>query len=204
MIVDSSKDSFKRVAETIASGGVISFRTDTFYGLGVDPFNRDAVQRIKQLKGREENKPILIVISERDQIPRFISQTSTTFNQLAKVFWPGPLTLIGEANANVPREITAGTGTIGVRLPNDDSVLALISACGGALTATSANPSSLPPAANSQTVQEYFGETVDLIIDGGESKVDQPSTVIDLTGPAPKLIREGLVLWSEIESALAD
>src|SRR5713226_5648877 len=105
-------------AKTIARGGVIAFRTDTFYGLGADPFNRSAVQRIKQLKGREANKPILVVISDIDQVERFISERSRTFDLLAERFWPGPLTLIGKAAPEVPDEIGAGTGTVGVRLPD--------------------------------------------------------------------------------------
>src|SRR2546423_15450680 len=81
-------------ADVIAHGGVIAFRTDTFYGLGADPFNRKAVERIKELKGREANKPILIVISDHDQGSRFIDKVASTFVQLAKHFWPGALTLI--------------------------------------------------------------------------------------------------------------
>jgi L-threonylcarbamoyladenylate synthase len=204
VIIEYTKDSLQRIAETIASGGVIGFRTDTFYGLGADPFNPEAVRRIKELKGREENKPILIVISERQQVARFISHTSQAFNNLAKAFWPGPLTLIGEANPDVPAAITAGSRTVGVRLPDDEQVRALVSVCGGALTATSANPSNLAPAGDAQTVLLYFGEKIDLIVDDGEAKTDKPSTVVDLTGVQPKLIREGLVLWSEIEEALAD
>ena len=202
MISDYSDDSLKLVTETIARGGIIAFRTDTFYGLGVDPFNADAIHKLKQLKGREEAKPILIVISESDQVTRFIKEPSTAFNRLAKRFWPGPLTLIGKAKQSVPRDISAGTETIGVRLPDDEKVRALISAGGGALTATSANPSTLAPARNAQTVDDYFGEAIDLIIDDGDAKTDRPSTVVDVSGSEAKLIREGVLLWREIEREL--
>jgi len=203
VIIDYSDDSLKLVAETIARGGIIAFRTDTLYGLGVDPFNADAIHKLKQLKGREEAKPILIVISERDQLVRFIKEPSAPFKHLAKTFWPGPLTLIGKANQSVPSDITAGTETIGVRLPDDESVRALVSAGGGALTATSANPSTLAPARNAQTVDDYFGEAIDLIIDDGDAKTDRPSTVVDVSGSAAKLIREGMLAWNEIEQELA-
>jgi len=192
-----------KAREVVARGGVIAFRTDTFYGLGVDPFNSEAIQKLKQLKGREETKPILIVISERDQLARFIKEPSAAFNHLAQTFWPGPLTLVGTANESVPRDITAGTETIGVRLPDDAKVCALVSACGGALTATSANPSTLAPARNAQTVDDYFGEAIDLIVDDGEAKTDRPSTVVDVSGSEAKLIREGVLLWREIEKELA-
>ena len=203
MIIDYSDNSLTQVAETITRGGIIAFRTDTFYGLGVDSFNSNAIHKLKQLKGREEAKPILIVISERDQLARFIKEPSAAFNHLAQTFWPGPLTLVGTANESVPRDITAGTETIGVRLPDDEKVCALVSACGGALTATSANPSTLAPARNAQTVDDYFGEAIDLIVDDGEAKTDRPSTVVDVSGSEAKLIREGVLLWREIEKELA-
>src|SRR5713226_5501827 len=193
--------SIQDAAKIIARGGVIAFRTDTFYGLGADPFHRPALQRIKQLKGREA-KPILVVISEVDQIERFISDRSKTFDLLAERFWPGPLTLIAKAAAAVPEEVTAGTGTIGVRLPGDDNVRALLRACGGALTATSANPSGAEPARTAGEVERYFGAAVDLIIDGGEARAGRPSTVVDARAAEPKLIREGAVLWSSIREYL--
>jgi L-threonylcarbamoyladenylate synthase len=202
MIIEYSDDSLKLVAETIARGGIVAFRTDTLYGLGVDPFNADAIHKLKQLKGREESKPILIVISDPNQLARFIKEPSASFSHLAKAFWPGPLTLIGKANQSVPGDITAGTETIGVRLPDDENVRALVSACGGALTATSANPSTLAPARNAQTVDDYFGEAIDLIIDDGEARTDSPSTVVEASGLEPKLIREGVLWWSEIEQEL--
>jgi len=201
MIVGHSAKSFNQAAAIIANGGVIAFRTDTFYGLGADPFNREAVQQIKKLKGREENKPILIVISDLDEVERFITEVSTAFAALAKRFWPGPLTLIGEADPDLPDEITAGTKTVGVRLPNDDRVRALVRVCGGALTATSANPSHAAPASNAQAVHGYFGDVIDLIVDDSEATSDQPSTVVDVTSEAPRLIREGVIAWSDIQSA---
>jgi len=190
------------VAQIIARGGVIGFRTDTFYGLGADPFNRDAVQRIKQLKGRE-NKPILIVISERAAVTRFIAEPTPTFELLAETFWPGPLTLIGHAAPGVPDEISAGTKTIGVRLPGDDKVRALVRACGGALTATSANPSHDEPASDAQKVFSYFGDTIDLIVDGGAATTDRASTVVDVCDVEPRLIREGVIAWSTIQTELS-
>ena len=186
----------------ITRGGIIAFRTDTFYGLGADPFNRAAVERIKQLKGREGGKPILIVISDREQVDRFVSESSQTFVRLARTFWPGPLTLICKAAAEVPEEITAGTETIGVRLPGDDKVRLLVQACGGALTATSANPSHQDPAKSAQEVFTYFGDAVDLIIDGGAAGTVHPSTVVDVCGNEPGLIREGAIPWSKIQSAI--
>ena len=198
MIFPQTNESLARIADTVARGGVIAFRTDTFYGLGADPFNVAAVQRIKQLKGREERKPILIVISDRKQVSRFIYQPSATFNLLAERFWPGALTLVGKAKVEVPVEITAGTETVGVRLPADDKVRALIEACGGALTATSANPSHQSPAKTAEEVLAYFGVAIDLIVDGGEVQADRPSTVVDASDIETRLIREGVIGWAAI------
>lgn len=189
-------------AEVIAGGGVIAFRTDTFYGLGADPFNRSAVQRIKELKGREDGKPILIVISDASQIDRFIAERSRTFDRLAEKFWPGPLTLIGKACPEVSIAITADTETIGIRLPDDQEVCALIRSCGGALTATSANPSGKEPSKSAGDVERYFGDAIDLIVDGGEARTDQPSTVVDVSVAEAKLIREGVIVWSEIQKVV--
>ena len=198
MIISQTPDSFSRIAELVSHGGVIAFRTDTFYGLGVDPFNREAVSRIKQLKGRGAAKPILIVISDRDEIGRFINERSESFQRLAQTFWPGPLTLIGKAASELPDEITAGTETVGVRLPDDDNMRLLLRKCGGALTATSANRSDEMPAESAEDVEKYFGSAIDLIVDGGPSRINRPSTVVDVTDAEPRLIREGAIAWSEI------
>jgi L-threonylcarbamoyladenylate synthase len=200
MNTDVDEQSLQKAAQIIAQGGVIAFRTDTFYGLGADPFNRDAVRKIKQLKGSP--KPILIVISDREQTEHLIAEASPTFDLLAANFWPGPLTLIGKAAPGVPDEITAGTGTIGVRLPDDDKVRAILRSCGGALTATSANPAHKEPARTAKEVHDYFGEAIDLIVDGGPAGSDQPSTVVDVCGLEPRLIREGVIAWADIRTAI--
>jgi len=198
VIVSQTIQSFAQIVEVVFSGGVIAFRTDTFYGLGADPFNREAVKRIKKLKGREGTKPILVIISDQDQIERFIVERSESFESLAQRFWPGPLTLIGKSAAGLPDEITAGTGTVGLRLPDDQDLRALLRACGGALTATSANPSNEDPPKSALHVEHYFGSMIDLIVDGGDARVDRASTVVDVTGAKPKLVREGVIAWSKI------
>lgn len=183
--------------EVISRGGVIAFRTDTFYGLGADPFNAAAVARIRELKGREDDKPILLLVSDREEVERVIAERSQTFANAAAAFWPGPLTIIGIAVAGLRAEITAGTGTVGVRLPADENVRTLVRECGGILTATSANPSGREPARSAQEVAEYFPNTssrgLDLILDGGEVTVTEPSTVLDTTTSPPRVVREGAI-----------
>jgi L-threonylcarbamoyladenylate synthase len=192
------QSAIQHAAEIVSRGGVIAFRTDTFYGLGANPFDSGAVNRIKALKGRADAQPILIVISDLDQLDRFIEKPSAEFLRLSERFWPGPLTLIAAARSEVPEEMTAGTGTIGIRLPDDDDVRSLVRACGGALTATSANPASQPPAKSAQEVADYFPAGIDSIIDGGAARTDRPSTVVDVSGAAMKVIREGVVAREEL------
>ena len=181
------------MVEIIKQGGVIAFRTDTFYGLGADPFNAAAVARIRALKGREGDKPILLLIADAGEVDRLLAERSPEFEDLAARFWPGPLTIIGKAVATLPPEITAGSGTVGVRLPADANVRDLVRKCGGALTATSANPAGRAPARSAQKVRSYFPEGIDLVIDGGEVTTFQPSTVVDATTSPPRIIREAAI-----------
>jgi L-threonylcarbamoyladenylate synthase len=188
-----------RASEVIAKGGVIAFRTDTFYGLGADPFNELAVARVRELKGREDDKPILLLISDRDQVERLIVDPSEAFMRAAEKFWPGPLTIIGTAVAALPEAITAGTGTVGIRLPAEEQVRELVRECGGVLTATSANPSGREPARSANEVTDYFPNGLDLVIDGGEVQVTEPSTVLDALNFPPRVVREGAVKRNLIE-----
>lgn len=185
-------------AEIISRGGVIAFRTDTFYGLGVDPLNPTAVTQLKQLKGREDNKPILLLLADESVADRFIAERSGAFDDIARRYWPGPLTIVGPAVVTLPVEITAGTRTVGVRVPADESVRELVSQCGGALTATSANPSGSEPARSAAEVFGYFGGRIDLILDGGEVTATEPSTVLDVTTSPPRVIREGAIKATDL------
>jgi L-threonylcarbamoyladenylate synthase len=200
MICSDNQRARTEAAQIIANGGLIAFRTDTFYGLGADPLNATAVAKIRELKGREDSKPILLLISDADQLERFVVNRSDLFERTAKANWPGPLTIIGAARPGLPGELTAGTNTIGVRLPADENVRALVRICGGALTATSANVSGRPAACTAKDVEDYFPTGIDLIIDGGAVTVTEPSTVLDLSEAKPRIVREGAIP----RAALAD
>jgi L-threonylcarbamoyladenylate synthase len=189
-------------ARTIAAGGVLAFRTDTFYGLGADPFNPHALQKIYALKGREEGKPLLVIISDASVAERLIESQSKLFDAFATRHWPGPITLVGTARDGVPQELSAGTSTIGVRLPADERVRDFVRAVGGALTATSANPAGQAAARTAQEVAVYFPKGLDLIVDSGPAPGGLPSTVLDVSGPIPKLIREGAVMREELKETL--
>ena len=196
--VPDSAEARVRAASVIAAGGVLGFRTDTFYGLGADPFNPSALRRLNDLKGRD-GKPILVVISDESMAARFIGDGSQLFEAVARRHWPGALTLVAEARSEVPEELTAGSSTVGLRLPDDEDVRSFVRAVGGALTATSANLAGEPPARSAVEVARAFPSGLDLIVDGGTSRGDKPSTVLALSGREPRLIREGAVSRGELE-----
>ena len=204
MIIQDTQQARAEAARTIRQGGVIAFLTDTFYGLGADPFNATAVRKIRELKGREDNKPILLLISDLSEIDRLISHQTSLFKSIANRFWPGPITLIGQARSELPEELTAGTQTIGLRLPDDENVRSLVRECGGALTATSANTSGNEPAKTAAEVEGYFSEGLDLVLDSGMTMATQPSSVLDVSGERPRLIREGAVTREMLKSLSAD
>jgi L-threonylcarbamoyladenylate synthase len=202
--VPDSADTRVRAAQIINAGGVIAFRTDTFYGLGADPFNPEALRRLNNLKGRDAGKPILVVISEAFEAKRFITYRSPHFNLVSGRHWPGALTIVVQAKSEVPDELTAGSATIGLRLPDDDAVRAFVRACGGALTATSANIAGEPPARIAEEVERSFPEGLDLIVNGGVAVGGKPSTVLSLTDQNIRLIREGSVPRSVLSDTLAE
>jgi L-threonylcarbamoyladenylate synthase len=201
MIVKDDVAARERARGVIADGGVIAFRTDTFYGLGADPFNRDALRRVNELKGRD-GKPILVVISDENEAERFIASRSKLFDAVSARHWPGALTIVVQARPEVPDELTAGSGTVGLRLPDDEAVRSFIRACGGALTATSANLAGEPPARTAEEVERSFSTGLDLIVDSGVARGGKPSTVLDVSGSHVSLIREGAILRRELEETL--
>jgi L-threonylcarbamoyladenylate synthase len=198
MIVKDGEEARERAAQVLAAGGVVGFRTDTFYGLGADPFNPAAVRRVNELKGRD-GKPILVVVSDVSEAERFIINRSKIFDAICARHWPGALTIVVDAKPELPDELTAGSGTVGLRLPDDEAVRSFIHACGGAITATSANLAGESPARTAEEVARSFSTELELIVDGGTARGDKPSTVLDISCSPPRLIREGAVTRNELE-----
>ena len=199
LIYPDSQKARERALSFTSRGGLVAFRTDTFYGIGADPFNPSALELINTLKGRD-GKPILVLAADAEDAERLIAERTRTFDLLAARHWPGALTLVAAARAEVPVLLTASTGTVGVRLPDDEEARAIVRACGGLLTATSANPAGRPPARTASEVADYFPTGLDLVIDGGATRTALPSTVVDVTGTSPRLIREGVVTRAELEA----
>lgn len=202
MMLKDSRVGRHRAAALVRAGSLLAFRTDTFYGLGADPFNQNALQKLLALKGREDGKPILLVISDAVEVERFSARRTKLFDAISARHWPGALTLVVPAHAHLPPELTAGTETIGLRLPADEEVRSFVRACGGALTATSANPAGKLPARTAEEVRQYFPAGLGLIIDGGATRTEEVSTVLDVSQDKARLIREGAVGWRELEETI--
>jgi L-threonylcarbamoyladenylate synthase len=150
------------------------------------------------LKGRD-GKPLLVVISDASEAERFILNKSKLFDEVCARHWPGALTIVVNAKPEALYELTAGSGAVGLRLPNDEAVRSFIRACGGALTATSANVAGASPARTAEEVAHFFPEGIELIVDGGTARGEKPSTVLDISCFPPRLIREGAITRTELE-----
>jgi L-threonylcarbamoyladenylate synthase len=187
------REALDEAATALKRGGMVAFPTETFYGLGVDALNSDAVVRLFAVKGRPESKPVLVLVASVAMAEALAPEISAGARELMARHWPGPLTLVLRAAPHVPFQLTAGTGTIGMRIPGHAVALGLVNAAGLAVTAPSANPSDQPPPLTAETVREYFGEGLDLILDGGPTAGGPASTVADCTVWPPRILRQGPV-----------
>jgi len=197
-----SQEAIEEAVQRIRSGGIIAFPTETFYGLGVDPFNPAAVERLYASKGREAGKAIPIIIDELGRVEGIIGTISAESRTLIKKFWPGPLTLLFATSSRLSSALTGGTGKIGIRIPSHPVALRLLRAIGQPITATSANRSGQPGATTAAEVHEMLGEHLDLIVDGGETPGGIGSTIVDTSFHPPRLIREGKIPYQEILDCL--
>jgi len=192
---------FSRCGDVIRAGGVIVYPTDTFYGLGVDPKNTDAVAKIFRIKGRQAGQPILLLIKDASEVLIWAQDVTAQSEALMEKFWPGPLTLVFKAKPGVIQDLTGATGTIGLRVPGNALTRRLLEALGGALTGTSANLSGGPNVRTAVEATASLGNRVDLILDGGTTAGGMPSTVVDASEDNPRVIREGLIPAREILGA---
>lgn len=196
-----SDGALEQILSFLRAGGVMGFPTDTAYGLGADPFNETAVRRIFEIKGRSETKPILLLV-DSIAMARGIAHFSETALALAERFWPGPLTMILPASDAVPPAVTAGTGTVGVRWAHTAFTQRLLGTFNQPITATSANRSGLPSTISAAEVREQLGESIELLVDGGELPVRGGSTLLDLTETPARLLREGPIGEAELSDVL--
>jgi L-threonylcarbamoyladenylate synthase len=194
------EDVLRQASEALLAGYLIIYPTDTLYALGGVALCPGVSRRVAAAKGRQEGKPLPLVAADVGQVRSLVRDWPELANRLAERFWPGPLTLVLEAPASIPEEVTAGTGTVAVRVP----ALALVRALclrSGPLFATSANVAGEPAPLTCDAAMAGVGDAAFLALDAGPGQ-PLPSTIVDVRGSAPVLIREGAVAWSAVLAAI--
>ena len=189
-------------ANLLRQGRLVAFPTETVYGLGADASNSDAVRRIFQAKGRPADHPLIVHIPSGDSLNDWALTVPDAAKQLAARFWPGPLAMILNKRPEVPLIVTGGQQTVGLRMPDHPVALRLLRAFGGGIAAPSANRFCRISPTQAAHVEEELGDAVDLILDGGACQVGVESTIVDLSGNRPKLLRPGHITRLEIEAVL--
>jgi L-threonylcarbamoyladenylate synthase len=197
LVVDASRPdpaAVEAAARVLRDGRLVAFPTETFYGLGAHALDEAAVARIFRAKGRPGDKPLLVLVESLAMVERVAREVPDRARRLMAKYWPGPLTLVLPSRADLPAALTAGTGTVGVRLSGHPVARALVRAVGAPVTAPSANPHGGPAPRTADDVLAALGSGVDLVLDGGPTPGGLPSTVLDLTAARPVLLRPGAVV----------
>lgn len=202
LICKPSQAAFEQAGRILKDGGIVAFPTDTVYGLGAIFTDEDAVRKIFAAKGRDEGKPLSILVSDISQVSMLAKKLPDGAEKLMNAFWPGALTIIVEKNEAVPDIVTAGGKTVGIRMPADESARALIAHAGMPLAAPSANTSGKRSSATAEDVIEDLYGKIDMLIDGGACSLGVASTVLDMSGDEIKILRDGNITKSEIDMVL--
>ncbi len=189
-------------AEVLKMGGLVAFPTETVYGLGANALDEKAVEKIFQAKGRPSDNPLIVHISEIEEIEPLVRNVSERARILMKAFWPGPLTLIFEKSERIPKRITAGLDTVAIRMPLHPIARKLIQLAQVPVAAPSANLSGRPSPTCPEHVIEDLQEKVDIIISGGNCSVGLESTVLDITEEIPMILRPGGITREQLEDVL--
>ncbi len=200
-MMDALQEQVEKAAALILSGGIVAFPTETYYGLAVDPFNPDALNRLYTLKKRHRAKPVLTLIATTKQLDLLVSSVPDTLVPFTTL-WPAPLTVVFPAHKSVASQLTGGTQTVGVRISANPIALALIKTCGIPITATSANISGHTPCHTSTMVADQFGQRLDFILDGGVTPGGAGSTLIGLKDNKPIILRDGIMPRASFEQFL--
>lgn len=183
----------KRAADLLRAGELVALPTETVYGLAGNAFDQNAVEKIFAAKGRPARNPIIVHVASLEMAKRCVANWPETAENLAKAFWPGPLTLVLPRSEKIPDAVTANGPTVGVRWPSHPFIQAVIRECDFPLAAPSANLSNQLSPTNAAHVKKSLGNKISLIVDGGQSQVGIESTVIDLTANPPRLLRPGMI-----------
>jgi L-threonylcarbamoyladenylate synthase len=192
----------QRAIDLLSRGGLVAFPTETVYGLGADARRSSAVQKIFQAKGRPSTNPLIVHIADKQSARRFATVWPNHADTLADAFWPGPLTLVLPKRNLIVSDATAGRPTVALRAPNHPLALELLRAYDGPIAAPSANRSNHLSPTTAEHVRQELGDAVDLILDGGPCQVGIESTVLDLSGDRPAILRPGSITREQIESLI--
>ncbi|MBR5543078.1 MAG: threonylcarbamoyl-AMP synthase [Oscillospiraceae bacterium] len=195
-------EDFVRAGNILKDGGVVAIPTETVYGLAANALDADAVKKIFTAKGRPQDNPLIVHIADFEDISKLVLEIPESAITLAEHFWPGPLTMIFKKSDKIPAEVSAGLSTVAIRLPSNKYARAVIEAAGVPLAAPSANLSGKPSPTSAQHVMRDLSGKIPMILDGGTCEVGLESTVIDLTGDVPTLLRPGGVTLSELRKVL--
>ena len=196
------EETIKEAAKIIKDGGLVAFPTETVYGLGADALNEEAVRKIFEVKGRSLDKPLSILIGNKEELSKYIQEIPKAAEILIEIFWPGPLTLIFRVSLLMPDIIRGTNNTIGIRMPDCKIAREIVRASGTSLACPSANLSGRPSPTKAAEVIKDLGEKIDLILDGKVTKIGVESTVLDLTTYPPTMVREGALKREEIEEVV--
>ncbi len=192
----------EQAVHLLQSGQLVAFPTETVYGLGADASNPAAVAKLYEAKGRPGNHPVIVHLSELSQLSVWASQIPDNAMRLAEKFWPGPLTLILPKAPHVLDAITGGQKSVGLRVPSHPLALDLLKAFGGGVVAPSANKFGRLSPTRAEDVRNEFQDQVAMVLDGGPCAVGIESTIVDLTGSQPMILRPGMIEQAEIESVI--
>ena len=191
------------ILEIVRNGGLVIYPTETLYGLGGNAWDESVAERIFQLKGRKENQPLPLIISGLNMLYEVAESIPPEVKVLSQNFWPGPLTIVLKACDRIEKHILGGGNTVAVRVSSSPAAQELTEKCGIPIISTSANFSGESPFLTGKEAYEKWGERVDLVLDGGLIPDSLPSTVLDLTGSKPVIVREGAVPGSQIFQLLS-
>ncbi len=192
-----------RAVEILRRGGLVVYPTETLYGIGADATNPAALARIAGVKARTTPKPILVIVDSVAMMSPFVREIPAVAKLMIERLWPGPLTLVFKATERVPVQLSQGTGTIGIRISPSQLCLKLLSRLGVPLTSTSANISGAEPSRTLSGVQNDLAG-IDLFLDAGQLPESQPSTVVDVSGDIPRVVRQGAISINELRRIVTE
>lgn len=205
LVVDAASPdgrALEDAAFVIRSGGIVAVPTDTLYGLAVDPFNVDAMERLFAAKDRPADRAVALIAADLAQVVEHVGRLPPQALRLASRFWPGPLTILIRAPEKMAQALVGSSGSVGVRVPAHAVAQALCRASERPLTATSANVSGQPPPLHPDAVERALAGRIDMLIDAGPAPGGLPSTIVDASTPQVRLVRAGAIPWSAVQAVI--